>query len=254
MGKRLFVGNWKMHKTGAQTRAFFDAFIAKVPSLPGHVDVVIAPPFTALNVANDALFGSRRIALAAQNMHWEDDGAFTGEISPLMLVELGVRYVILGHSERRMYYNERDDTVNLKVKAALANGITPIIAVGETLEEHEAGRTNGRVIAQTRAALTGIDVADLAHVVLAYEPIWAIGTGKNCDAQEANRVMAAISECVFGIREVPILYGGSMKPENVAEYVGLPHIDGGLVGGASLDAEAFAALISNAGARISDDA
>jgi triosephosphate isomerase len=245
MRKRLFVGNWKMNKTGAETRAFVDAFTLFAPSFSESVDVAIAPPFTSLGVAQAALEGSTRIALAAQNMHWEDRGAFTGEVSPPMLQEFGVRYVILGHSERRSYFGETDANVNAKVKAALAHGITPVVAVGETLDERNAGQADERVTAQTRAALNDLGATDLARVVLAYEPIWAIGTGRNCDAQEADRVMGVIRASVIGIGDVPVLYGGSMNATNVASYVCLPNIDGGLIGGASLDPTTFATLIAN---------
>ena len=176
------------------------------------------------------------------------DCAYTGDISVPMLLEHGVQYVIIGHSERRAYFNELDRTVNLKVKTALAHGMTPIVAVGETLEERDAGRTDERVISQTREALDAVSDADIERIVMAYEPIWAIGTGHNCDPAEANRVMAAIRHCIPALATVPILYGGSMKPENVASYMAQPNINGGLVGGASLDAAGFATLIRNTGA------
>jgi triosephosphate isomerase len=179
-------------------------------------------------------------------MHWELQGAYTGEVSAPMLIEHAVRYVIVGHSERRLYCNEVDRTVNLKGHTALALGLTPIIAVGETLEEREAGQTDDRVISQTRAALAGLSDDQIASVVIAYEPIWAIGTGHNCDAAEANRVMEAIRDCVSALADVPVLYGGSMKADNVAEYMAQPNVNGGLVGGASLDPGGFATLIANA--------
>lgn len=247
MPRTIVAGNWKMHKTGAETRAFFDAFLPEVATCPSDVTVVVAPPFTALGAAHGILSGQSRVALGAQNVHWELQGAYTGDVSVPMLQEHGVAYVIVGHSERRAYFNEVDRTVNLKVKTLLAHGMTPIVAVGETLEERQEGRTDERVISQTREALDSLDDGDVARVVMAYEPIWAIGTGHNCDPAEANRVMAAIRHCVPALAGVPILYGGSMKPENVASYMAQPNINGGLVGGASLDAAGFATLIRNAG-------
>lgn len=246
MPRAIVAGNWKMHKTAAETRAFFDAFLPHVASLPDQVTIVVAPPFTALAAAHAALQGQPRVSLGAQNVHWELQGACTGDISVPMLAEHGVTYVIVGHSERRANANELDRTVNLKVKTLLAHGMTPIVAVGETLDEREAGRTDDRVISQTREALDGLSDGDVARVVMAYEPIWAIGTGRNCDPVEAARVMSAIRGCVPALADVPILYGGSMKPENVAQYMEHSTINGGLVGGASLDAGGFATLIRNA--------
>jgi triosephosphate isomerase len=179
-------------------------------------------------------------------MHWELEGAFTGEISAPMLREFGVSHVILGHSERRAYFNETDRTVHLKVRTALEQGLTPIVAVGETLETRNAGETDRHVIEQTRAALAGVAEDQLFRVVIAYEPIWAIGSGRNCDPQEADRVMGEIRACLRGLEETPILYGGSMTAGNVAAYLQQRNINGGLVGGASLDADGLAALIANA--------
>lgn len=246
MPRTIIAGNWKMHKTTAETAAFFQAFLPQLTTLPDHVSVVVAPPFTALASAHEELAHNASCALGAQNVHWEPQGAYTGEISVGMLAELGVTYAIIGHSERREGCGETDLTVNLKAKALLAHNITPIIAVGETLAERNAGGTDARVTSQTRGALDGINADDLARVVLAYEPIWAIGTGHNCDPAEADRVMAAIRDCVDGLDEVPILYGGSMKAENVAQYMAQSNINGGLVGGASLEANGFATLIRNA--------
>jgi triosephosphate isomerase (TIM) len=248
MPRRIVAGNWKMHKTAAQTRAFFDTFLPLLANLSETIDIVVAPPFTALPAAHEILRSHPRVALGAQNVHWELQGAFTGEISVPMLLEFGVRYVIVGHSERRTFFNELDRTVNLKIKTLLAHGITPIVAVGETFEERQAGHTDVRIVSQTVAALDGLDPDQVARVVFAYEPIWAIGTGANCDPVEANRVMGEIRNSVAGLSDVPILYGGSMNPENVASYAGQPNINGGLVGGASLDPQSFVALIE-AGAR-----
>lgn len=236
-----------MHKTAAETVAFFDAFLPLAGSLPRDVEIVVAPAFTSLPAAAESLRGSR-VALGAQTMHWELQGPFTGEVSAPMLLEFGVRYVILGHSERRECCGETDATVNLKVKTALAQGLTPIVAVGETLAQREAGQTDARVFGETRAAFDGVGSHDLARVVLAYEPIWAIGTGKSCDPTEADRVISSIRGCIDGLADVPILYGGSMKPENAAAYMAQPNVNGGLIGGASLDPAAFAKLIASAAA------
>lgn len=241
--RNVMAGNWKMHKTASETRAFLDAFLPMIEQLPNACDIVVAPPFTALGAAHDRLREQPRVALGAQNMHWELQGAYTGEISPTMLLEHGVRYVILGHSERRASNNEQNSTVNLKTKSALAHGLTPIVAVGETDEERSAGRTDERVIEQTREALDGIARSSFEDIVLAYEPVWAIGTGNNCDAEEADRVMGVIRGCVGGLDETPILYGGSMKPDNAAAYLARPNINGGLIGGASLDPTAFFTLV-----------
>jgi len=235
-----------MHKTAAQTRAFLDEFLPMATRIPSRIDIVIAPPFTALSAAHEILRHHTRIALGAQNVHWDLHGAFTGEIAVPMLREFGVRYVIVGHSERRTFFNEVDRTVNLKVKTLLAHDMTPIVAVGETFEERQAGHTDQRVTSQTVAALEGLDAGAVARVVMAYEPIWAIGTGANCDPAEANRVMSAIRSSVAGLSDVPILYGGSVKADNVASYAEQPDINGGLVGGASLEPNSFAALIEAA--------
>ena len=246
MPRAIVAGNWKMYKTAAETRAFFDVFLPLVEPLGGNAEIVIAPPFTALSAASECLRGTSRVALGAQNVNWESRGAFTGEISVPMLAEFGVRYVIVGHSERRQYFHESDAMVNLKVRALLAHGLTPIVAVGETAAERQANETDERVIHQTQAALDGLEPQDVGRVVMAYEPVWAIGTGANCDPVEANRVMSLIRGCVHGLEDVPILYGGSMKPENVHAYSQQPNINGGLVGGASLEAQAFAHLIEAA--------
>jgi triosephosphate isomerase (TIM) len=245
MPKPFAVANWKMNKTASEAAEFMAAFLPLVKTAPGGISIVVCPPFTALAAVAATLPG-HRVELGAQNMHWEPKGAFTGEISAPMLIEHGVRYVILGHSERRQYYNETDRAVNLKVKTALRSGLVPIVAVGETLEQRELGLTDDTVIRQTREALDGVDRGALDRAILAYEPVWAIGTGKSCDPGEADRVMSIIRNCVSGLDETPILYGGSMKPENVAQYAERPNIDGGLVGGASLDPKLFAELITNA--------
>ena len=242
--KPLIAGNWKMNKTCAETQAFIAAVRAMTLPLDA-VDAVICPPFTALATAHDALADSR-IALGAQNMNWAERGAFTGEISPLMLEECGVSFVVLGHSERRHLFGELDYRVNEKVRAALAHGITPIVAVGETAEEHLEGRAREKVVAQVRAAFEGINAADVARSIVAYEPIWAIGTGTADSPDEANHIMLEIRGSVPGLEGVRLLYGGSMNPDNVTAFVAQPQIDGGLVGGASLDPASFAALLEGA--------
>jgi triosephosphate isomerase (TIM) len=240
----LIVGNWKMHKTVAETTAFVrDVRARKLPF--GEVDAVICPPFTALAAAHDALQGSA-LGLGAQNMHWAEQGPYTGEISPLMLLELGVQWAVLGHSERRALCGEVDERINQKVRAALAHGITAIVAVGETADEHRAGAALARVRAQVTAAFAGIPPGDVARCVVAYEPIWAIGTGTADTPSEANALMGEIRYIVPGLEDVRLLYGGSVKPDNIAAFLAQPNIDGGLVGGASLEPASFTALLEEA--------
>ncbi len=247
--RRLVCGNWKMNKTVAQTMTYIDALRARDRSLPSGVDVAIAPPFTALAAAAAGLSRSK-VKLAAQNVHWARSGAFTGEVSADMLVELGVVYVIVGHSERRQYFGETDETVNKRTRAAVSSGLTPIVCVGETSAERKAGATNERVTVQTRAALAGMSDVEVTRVVVAYEPLWAIGTGNNCDASDADATMAVIRNSVPGLQGARILYGGSVTAENVGAYAEMPNINGGLVGGASLDVDGFCDLIAAAaGAR-----
>ena len=242
-GRRpLITGNWKMNETIAEARALVRELRARV--LPSDVDVVIAPPFTALSAVNDALAGSE-IALGAQNMHEHAHGAFTGEISPVMLGDVGVRYVILGHSERRAL-GETDESVNRKVQSALAHGLVPIVAVGDSREEHLAHRTRERVTSQVGAAFAGLPASDVGRCVVAYEPIWAIGTGLSDTPDNANAVIAEIRETVAGLAGARLLYGGSMKPENAAGFMAQPQIDGGLIGGASLSAASFLAIVDAA--------
>jgi len=235
-----------MHKTPSQTVSLINELKPLVKD--AQVEVVVCPPFVCLPAAKEALSGSN-IKLGAQNMHWEEQGAFTGEVAPGMLKELDVEYVIIGHSERRQYFGETDEMVNKKVLSAVAHNLIPIICVGETLEQREQGITEEVVDKQTRAALEGLN-ADVAHrVVIAYEPIWAIGTGKTASSNDANEVIGYIRKVVGEVlgsqaaQQMRILYGGSVKPENAAELMGMPEIDGALVGGASLKAQDFAKIV-----------
>lgn len=245
----IIAGNWKMFKTIAEATQFAKDAVAG--GAAAGVEKVVCAPFTALSALGQILAGSD-IALGAQNMHFEEQGAFTGEISPGMLKEIGVKYVILGHSERRQYFNETDETVNKKVLAALKHGLKPIVCVGESLEQREAGETATVVRTQTEGALAGLEAAQLADVVIAYEPIWAIGTGKSSTAEDANETIAIIRQVIaerFGQKtaeEVRIQYGGSVKPENIASYMAQPDIDGALVGGASLQPDSYLQLINGA--------
>lgn len=249
MRKKIVAGNWKMNKTPAETTALIASIRKAANEGNGAVEVVVCPPFTNLAAAAEALKGSA-IGLGAQNMHWEASGAYTGEVSAAMLKDLGVKYVIIGHSERRQYFAETDETVNKKTKAALAAGLIPIVCVGETLEEREAGRMEEVVVKQVTEGLAGI-TEEMEKIVIAYEPVWAIGTGKTATSEQAQEVHALIrktlpkvcgcSECAAKVR---IQYGGSMKPQNAAELMGQPDIDGGLIGGAALEAESFAAIVS----------
>ncbi len=238
----LIAGNWKMHKTVAETRALLREL--RAATLPAGVQVVVAPPFTSLSAAHEELHGSP-IELGAQTMHQADHGPFTGEISPVMLRELGVQYVILGHSERRAYWNESDDDVAWKVRAALKHGITPIVAVGETATEHERNETIGKVTLQVRAAFAGLAAADVAKCVVAYEPIWAIGTGLTADAEQVRAMMTHVRTVLATVKlpDARVLYGGSVNADNAASLVAEGRADGFLVGGASLKAESFLAII-----------
>jgi triosephosphate isomerase len=242
--KNLVVGNWKMFKTPAEAVRFVHELRALEPDT-GDADAVVCPPFVALEAVGTALDGST-IGLGAQTMHWADSGAYTGEISPPMLVACKASWVILGHSERRAYCGEIDTTINKKIPAALAHGITPIVAVGETDAEHQAGEARERVVAQIQAAFAGISEADVKRCVVAYEPIWAIGTGNVDSPENANAIMGAIRAAVPGLTQTRLLYGGSVKPDNIAALVAQENINGALVGGASLDPKSFAALIRNA--------
>lgn len=242
--KPLIAGNWKMHKTVAETRAY----IAELRTLRlplDAVDAVICPPFTALAAAREEL-AETQVGLGAQNVNWAAQGAFTGEISAPMLAELGVRWVVIGHSERRALFGELDFRVNEKARIALEHGITPIVAVGETEAQHAAGLARQTVRTQVTAAFAGIPSAEIARCVVAYEPIWAIGTGRADTPESANAIMGEIRAATDGLQDVRILYGGSVNPANIAAFVAQPEIDGALSGGASLQPASFAALLDGA--------
>ena len=242
----IIAGNWKMNKTPSEAKTLINELKPLVAD--AACEVVICPPFTDLYAAAEAIKGSN-IKLGAQNVHWAASGAFTGEISAAMLREIGVEYVVIGHSERRQYFGETDETVNKRAVFALQNGIKPIICVGESLEQREAGITKKLVSDQTVAALAGISADDAEKVVIAYEPIWAIGTGKTATKEDANDVIIAIRAAVAGVfgqavaDKVRIQYGGSLNPKNASELMAMSDIDGGLIGGASLKAPDFAAVV-----------
>ena len=247
MRKPIIAGNWKMYKSFDEAVEFVEAIREAVPS-DEKVDAVVCATDIYLPTLVDIAVETD-LAIGAQNMHFEEEGAFTGEVSPSQLASIHVDYVILGHSERRYMFNETDEAVNKKVKAALAHGIVPIICCGETLEEREAGKTETKVSGQIRAALEGFTAEEVAHMVLAYEPMWAIGTGKTASADEANRVCGVIRNVVeelYGAETaeaIRIQYGGSVKPENIVELLSKEHIDGALVGGASLQVESYLKLL-----------
>ena len=247
MRKPIIAGNWKMNKTASESKTLIGELIPLLADVT-DVDVVVCPPFVNIESAAAALKGSN-IKLGVQNMHFEESGAYTGEIAPSMLVELGVEYVILGHSERRQFFGETDEGVNKKTAAALKFGLKPIVCIGETLQERQAGITNEVVCKQTKLALLGLSAEQAATIVLAYEPIWAIGTGVTATAEDANETIAAIRDSVKEAfssdvaQKVRIQYGGSMKPGNAGELMAKPDIDGGLIGGAALKADDFSKVV-----------
>lgn len=246
--KPIIAGNWKMFKTVSEAVSFVNE--VKGSTVEG-VESVICSPFTNLPALVEASKGTD-VHVGAQNLHFEDNGAFTGEISGVMLKDLGVEYVIIGHSERRAYFAETDEIVNKKVVAAFKHGLTPILCVGEKLEEREAGQTKDVCKVQTEAAFAGLSAEQAAQVVIAYEPIWAIGTGKSSTAEDAQDVIGYIRQLVSGLYgasvadAVRIQYGGSVKPNNIAEYMAQPDIDGALVGGASLEPASYIQLVQGA--------
>mgnify|MGYP000871473870 FL=1 len=245
--KPLIAGNWKMFKTVTEAVRTARDLSARVSDVP-EVEVMIAPNFTALAGVRDALSGSA-VALGAQNLHWASEGAFTGETSPGMLRDVGCRYVIIGHSERRQFFGETDETVCKKIRAALGNGLAPIFCVGETEGERETKKTFSVLDKQIQNGLKDLRSDELGPLVIAYEPVWAIGTGKTAShdqAQEVHRFLRNLMETLFGkglAAAVRILYGGSVKPDNIRSLMAMPDIDGALVGGASLEAEGFSRIV-----------
>ena len=253
--KPIIAGNWKMNLLQDEGRELFEGIKSLVSGLSESQlpEIVVAPTFTTIGVvsAAKASWGSDKIKIAGQNCHWESSGAYTGEISVEMLKDAGCDYVIIGHSERRQYFSETDEMINKKAKAILDGGLLPIICCGETLEQREAGVTDEHIASQIRAALKGLINEEIAKSVIAYEPIWAIGTGKTCDSVEANRVIAMIRRVVKEVSSeeagnaIRILYGGSVKPSTIEEQLSQSDIDGGLIGGASLKADSFNEIITN---------
>ena len=247
MRKPIIAGNWKMNNTPEEAKVLLEGLKPLIADNKTTEAVVCVPAILVQTVKE--LIADSDIKLGAENMHWEEKGAFTGEISPLMLNAFDVEYVIIGHSERRQYFAETDETVNKKVLSALAHGLKPIMCVGETLEERESGVTDELVAGQVKKGLAGVE--SIENVVIAYEPMWAIGTGKTATAEEANRVCGIIRETVKEMlgaeaaETVRIQYGGSMNPKNVAELMAQPNIDGGLIGGAALKAQDFSELVNN---------
>ena len=245
--RRVIAGNWKMYKTQAETRAFFAGFVPLV-SASTHCDIVIAPPFTAISSAVDAAKRTN-IAIAAQNVYWEKEGAFTGEVSTNMLVEAGCRYVIIGHSERRQFFGETDESVAKKTKAALAAGLTPIVCVGETLAHRESSQTQHICKTQFTGVATALTPDEFSRILIAYEPVWAIGTGRTATPEMAAEVhaylrqLAAQQISASHAAALRMLYGGSVKPDNIQGLMAQEELDGALVGGASLDAKSFAAIV-----------
>jgi triosephosphate isomerase len=243
----VIAGNWKMHKNRREALAYLQEFAPLVAG--SDQEVVLCAPFTALAVLTEKL-ATTGIALGAQNVHWEASGAYTGEISPPMLTDLGVRYVIVGHSERRQYFGETDERVNLRLKAAQSHGLTPILCVGETTEQRQQGLTEAHILAQLAQGLVGVK---LSQLIIAYEPIWAIGSGKTCPPEEANRVIGLIRQEIGLLPQVAhqitdqvrILYGGSVKPDNIDDLMAMPELDGVLVGTASLDPQGFARIVNH---------
>jgi triosephosphate isomerase (TIM) len=246
--KPLIAANWKMYKTPAQAQEFFKGFLSLVAN-HSRDEIVICPSFTSISVAIAAATGSG-VAIGAQNMHFADEGAYTGETSPLMLKAIGATHVILGHSERRQYFAETDELINKKLKSALAHKLVPIVCVGEVLAEREANKTNEVLVRQTRGVLAEITAAEATPIVIAYEPVWAIGTGKTATPQiasEAHAVIRAEVAKILGAQAadaIRILYGGSVKPDNATALMSEVEIDGALVGGASLDPQSFAKIVN----------
>jgi len=251
MRRKIVAGNWKMYKTVSEAKELAKALKVRLVNEVKKLDVVVIPPFTDLLAVAEILRDSG-ISWGAQNLHWEPKGAFTGEVSAEMIRSTGASYVIVGHSERRQYFGETDETVNRRLKAALQAGLTPIVCIGETLPQRQAGQTLQVLEAQLRAGLQGLSAEHLRGVVIAYEPVWAIGTGVNAtpeQAQEAHQFIRQLIAKLAGdgcASEIRIQYGGSVKPENARSLLSLPDVDGALVGGASLEADSFAAIVKAA--------
>lgn len=247
MRRAIIAGNWKMNNTISEAGALINELKPMIKD--AKCDVVVCPTFLSLPTAVELCKGTN-IKVGAQNMHFEDNGAFTGEVSPLMLKELGVDYVIIGHSERRQYFNETDETVNKKLKAAFSHNISPILCVGESLSQRELGITEEVLATQIKLDLSGLSKEQAEELVIAYEPIWAIGTGKTATAEDANNTIGFIRSVVGNLygndvaEKVRIQYGGSVKPSTIKEQMAMEHIDGGLIGGASLKASDFAAIVN----------
>ena len=248
--KPLIAANWKMHKTHAEARVLVKELLDLVGD-PGEVEVLICPPFTALDTLSQLVRGTR-LQLGGQNLHWEVEGAFTGEISASMLLECGCRYVVIGHSERRQFFHDSDKNINDKLKRAFQSGLWPVLCVGESLEQREAGQAEQVVVGQLDRALQGISEAESQALVVAYEPVWAIGTGKVATPEIAESVHALIRHWLTGHfseelgNRIRLLYGGSVEPENTRDLMSQPNIDGALVGGASLKAPSFARIVEAA--------
>jgi triosephosphate isomerase (TIM) len=246
--KPIIAGNWKMNKTATEASDLANKLMPLVSGVKDR-DIVLAPPFTSIPAVAGTIKGTN-IALAAQNLFWEDKGAFTGEISAEMLLDLGCKYVIIGHSERRQFFGETDETVNKKLRQSLNKSLLPIVCVGELLSEREAGKANQVIERQVVGALKGVSAAEMQKIVIAYEPVWAIGTGKTATPDQANEIHALIRQKIKSMYNddvagaLRIQYGGSVTPENVSTLMAKPDIDGALVGGASLKPESFAALVN----------
>jgi triosephosphate isomerase len=244
----VIAGNWKMYKTRAETLAFFSAFLPLIQGA-NHCNIVVAPPFTSICAAVEATHGSK-VAVSGQDLHWQAEGAFTGEISGKMLAESGCTYVIVGHSERRQFFGETDESVERKTKAALAANLTPIVCVGELLGEREGNQTEAVLKRQFEGGLSALTAAEFSRILIAYEPVWAIGTGRTATpeiAAEAHRFIRGFAAAHFTTEQASalrILYGGSVKPDNIKGLMAQAEIDGALVGGASLDAKSFAAIVN----------
>ncbi len=255
MRKKVIAGNWKMYTDIFESANLVKALVNKLRKAPSDPEVVVCPPFTSLVVVSRLIQGSK-IKLGAQNMYHEDEGAYTGEISAKMLKSIGCQYVILGHSERRQYFNETNDLINLKVKMALQTGLTPIVCIGEKLDEREKGITEQVVTAQAKGVLRDIRGSDIEKVIIAYEPVWAIGTGRNATPEQAEEVHQLIRKLVGQLsgwsiaEQLVIQYGGSVKPDNAPDLLSQPNVDGALVGGASLKSDSFIAIIKAAQASL----